>query len=116
MDCLFCNIISGKIPSKKVFENEHVFAFEDINPQSPVHILVVPKQHVANIGELDGSNIRIMDDLFIAVKEISMAKGLSENGYRIIINNGKAAGQVIWHLHIHILGGTSDLGPMLCNR
>jgi histidine triad (HIT) family protein len=113
MDCLFCNIINGAIPSKKVYENESVFAFEDINPQAPVHILVVPKIHIEKIDDLSGGNSTVMGDIFLAVKEIAAMKGIDRNGYRVIINNGSAGGQVIWHLHVHIMGGKDDMGPML---
>lgn len=113
MGCLFCDIIGGKIPSKKVYEDEGVFAFEDINPQAPVHVLVVHKSHTKNIDELTKDNSGMMGDIFLAVKDVAKARGIDEKGYRVIINNGAAAGQVIWHLHIHVLGGREDLGPML---
>lgn len=113
MGCLFCDIIQGKIPSKKVYEDEHVYAFEDISPQAPVHVLVVHKTHTKNIDELTGGNSGIMGDIFLGVKKVAQARGIDEKGYRVIINNGAAAGQVVWHLHIHVLGGLDDLGPML---
>lgn len=112
MSCLFCNIIEGKIPSNKVYENDHVFAFADINPQAPVHVLVVPKKHIKNIDELDADKSVIMSEIFLAVREIAKQKGLGK-GYRVIINNNEAGGQVIWHLHVHILGGREDMGPMV---
>ena len=113
MGCLFCNIIQGKTPSIKVYENDAVYAFEDINPQAPVHVLVVHKTHTRTIEYLNDSNSRIMSDIFLAVKEIARLKAIDGKGYRIIINNGPAAGQVIWHMHVHILGGKDNLGPML---
>jgi len=113
MGCLFCNIIAGQTPSTKVYENDSVFAFEDINPQAPVHVLVIHKKHVERIEALDTGNASIMSDLFLAVKEIARLKGLAEKGYRVIINNGTAGGQVIWHLHVHVMGGRDDMGPML---
>ena len=113
MGCLFCNIIEGKTPSRKVYENDRVFAFEDISPQAPVHVLVVPKTHTKNIDELTAENGGIMTDLFLAVKEVARIRGIDTDGYRVIINNGGAAGQVIWHLHVHVLGGLDSLGPML---
>lgn len=113
MGCLFCNIIEGDIPSKKVYENDTVYAFEDISPQAPVHILVIHKTHIKNLDELDASNSNMMSDIFLAVKEVAKITGVDKEGYRIIINNGEAAGQVVWHLHIHILGGKKSLGPML---
>ena len=113
MGCLFCNIISGATPSKKVYENENAYAFDDINPQSPVHVLVVPKLHVEKIDDLNRDNTKILADVFLAVKEVAEIKGINKNGYRVIINNGKAAGQVIWHLHVHVMGGKENMGPML---
>lgn len=113
MGCLFCNILKGEVPSTKVYENDRVYAFEDINPGAPVHVLVIHKTHTRNIDELDQSNASIMADLFLAVKEVARIKEIDAEGYRVIINNGKAGGQVIWHLHVHVLGGRSDMGPML---
>jgi histidine triad (HIT) family protein len=113
MGCLFCGIIDGSIPSKKVYENEKVIAFEDISPQAPVHILVIHKEHIKNIDELNKENSSIMSDLFLGVKEAASITGVDRKGYRIIINNGAAGGQVIWHLHVHILGGKDDMGSML---
>ncbi len=115
MGCLFCDIIKGTTPSTKVYENDRVYAFEDISPQAPVHILVVHKTHTKNIDELNKDNASIMSDLFLAVKEIAAIKGIDKEGYRVIINNGSAGGQVIWHLHVHILGGM-EMGPMVCNH
>lgn len=115
MGCLFCNIIKGETPSTKVYENDSVYAFEDINPISPVHVLIVPKIHVKNISELDEKNSNVMADIFLAVKEVAKIKGL-DNGYRVIINNDKAGGQIIWHLHIHVLGGKESMGPMLAKE
>ncbi|MBN1501341.1 MAG: histidine triad nucleotide-binding protein [Spirochaetes bacterium] len=113
MDCLFCRIINNEIPSTKVYENDKVCAFNDINPKAPVHILVIHKEHTANIDETTEMNSHIFSDIFLAVKEIAELKNLSEYGYRVIINNGNAAGQEVFHTHIHILGGKKNLGPML---
>lgn len=113
MGCLFCDIIDGKIPSKKIYENDRVFAFADINPQAPVHVLVVHKTHTKNIDELTAENSGIMGDLFLGVKEVARITGVDANGYRVIINNGAAGGQVIWHLHVHVIGGKADMGPMV---
>ena len=112
MSCLFCNIIKGEIPSTKVYENDSVYAFEDINPVSSVHVLVIPKEHVKNINELNEQNSKMMSDIFLAVKEVAKIKNLGD-GYRVIINNDKAGGQVIWHLHVHVLGGKESMGPMV---
>lgn len=113
MGCLFCNIIEGKTPSKKVFENDKVFAFHDINPQAPIHVLVVHKNHTKNIEETVTVNPAIFNDLFEGVTEVAKITGVAEKGYRVIINNGTAGGQIIWHMHVHILGGKEDMGPMV---
>ncbi len=105
MDCLFCEIIKGNIPSSKVYENEYVYAFRDINPQAPVHILVVPKIHVASADEIGESNSIYVSKIFEAIPEIAASEGLV-GGYRIISNCGADACQSVGHLHFHILGGT----------
>lgn len=104
MDCLFCKIIKGEIPSTKVFENDYVYAFRDINPQMPVHIIVVPKEHMASADEVNGENSIYVAKIFEAVPEIAKAEGLA-NGYRVITNCGDDACQSVKHLHFHILGG-----------
>ncbi|MBQ8207566.1 MAG: histidine triad nucleotide-binding protein [Clostridia bacterium] len=104
MDCLFCKIIKGEIPSTKVFENDYVYAFRDINPQMPVHIIVVPKAHMASADEVNAENSIYVAKIFEAVPEIAKAEGLS-NGYRVITNCGEDACQSVKHLHFHILGG-----------
>lgn len=115
MDCLFCKIIAGEIPSTKVFENEKVFAFRDISPKAPVHILVVHRDHTPSISETPDAQMSIFSDIFSAVRTIADEQVLDEKGYRVIVNNGKAAGQMVFHVHIHILGGKDNLGPMLCD-
>ncbi len=116
MGCLFCNILSGATPSEKVYEDDKVFAFKDINPQAPVHVLVVHRVHTKNLDELTADNSAMMGEIFLGVKDVARITGVDKKGYRVIINNGAAAGQVIWHLHVHILGGEEDLGPMLSIR
>jgi len=96
-----------------VFENDRVYAFEDINPLAPVHVLIVPKTHVEKIDDLNNSNSAIMADIFLAVKEVAKIKDIDKRGYRVIINNGKAGGQIIWHIHVHLMGGKDTMGPMI---
>lgn len=103
-DCLFCKIIAGEIPSTKVYEDEYVYAFRDINPQAAVHILVLPKQHIACADEINGENSMLVAKCFEAVSKIAAAEGLS-NGYRVINNCGADGGQTVMHLHFHLLGG-----------
>ena len=104
MDCIFCAIIKGDIPSKKVYEDDKCFAFLDINPQAPVHCLVVPKEHIASADELNEKNSAIVADIFSAIPKIAKELGLS-NGYRVISNCGDDGCQSVHHLHFHILGG-----------
>lgn len=104
-NCLFCKIISGDIPSAKVYEDEYVYAFRDINPQAPVHILVVPREHIACADEINSDNSVIVARCFEAIAKIAKAEGL-DNGYRVINNCGADGGQTVMHLHFHILGGT----------
>ena len=103
-DCIFCKIISGDIPSTKVYEDETVFAFRDINPQAPTHILVVPKEHIGSVAELTAENISAAGDCLLAAAKIAESEGLT-GGYRVISNIGADAGQTVKHLHFHVLGG-----------
>ena len=103
-NCLFCKIIAGDIPSTKVYENEYVYAFRDINPQAPVHILVVPKTHIACADEVNADNSVYVAKCYEAVAKIAKAEGLT-NGYRVINNCGADGGQTVMHLHFHLLGG-----------
>lgn len=102
MDCLFCKIIAGEIPANKVYEDEKTFAFRDVNPQAPVHVLVVPKKHMKNILECDGETAAA---LVHAVGEVAKKEGLEKDGLRIVSNCGKHGCQSVEHLHIHVLGG-----------
>lgn len=104
MDCLFCKIIAGEIPSTKVYEDEYVYAFRDINPMAPVHILVVPKTHICCANKITSENSHYVARIFEAIPKIAKAEGL-ENGYRVINNCGPDADQTVLHLHFHILGG-----------
>ena len=103
-DCLFCKIIAGDIPSSKVYEDDYVYAFRDIAPQAPVHILVVPKEHIASVGEITAENSAVVAHIFQVIPAIAKAEGL-EGGYRVVSNCGSDAGQTVFHLHFHILGG-----------
>lgn len=105
MDCLFCKIIAGEIPSDKVYEDEYVYAFRDIEPQAPVHILIIPKEHIKSANELDEVNSGVVAKVFCVAAKIAKAEGISEDGYRIVNNCGEYAGQSVKHLHFHMLGG-----------
>ena len=103
-DCLFCKIIAGEIPSKKVYEDETVYAFRDIAPQAPTHILVIPKTHIGSCNEVTPDNAAVVAHIFTVIPKIAGAEGLT-NGYRVVSNCGSDAGQTVPHLHFHILGG-----------
>lgn len=113
MDCIFCKIIKGEIPCEKIMETENILAFRDINPAAKEHILVIPKKHIADIDSFDNKDSMYASEMITAARDIAARLGLNEKGYRLIINNGKAAGQEVFHLHLHILGGMDRLGPML---
>lgn len=102
--CLFCRIIKGEIPSKKVYEDEHVFAFEDIHPQAPTHILVIPKRHFAGLKEAGTDQAEIIGFCHLAAAQIARQRNI-EQGYRTVLNVGPDAGQSVFHLHVHLLGG-----------
>ena len=108
---LFEKIIAGDIPSEKVFEDEHVFAFKDVNPQAPVHILVIPRKAIPRIGEAVGDDQSMLGHLLLKAGEIARQVGIAESGYRLVINNGKDGGESVPHLHCHILGGRSLQWP-----
>ena len=103
-NCLFCKIVAGTIPSTKVYEDETVFAFRDINPQAPTHILVIPKAHIESVNAVSADNSSIVAHIFEVIPQIAKAEGLN-GGYRVVSNCGSDAGQTVFHLHFHILGG-----------
>ena len=103
--CIFCKIIEKKIPSKIVYEDELATAFEDANPQAPIHTLVAPKKHIPDIHSMTEADREIIGHLFFAARKIAENKGLDMNGYRMVINNGPGAGQTVFHIHLHLLSG-----------
>ncbi len=104
MDCIFCKIAQGDIPSNRVYEDEYCLAFHDINPQAPVHVLVIPKTHIASADEISEENSAVVAKIFEAIPTVAKSAGLT-NGYRIISNCGEDACQTVKHLHFHIMGG-----------
>ena len=106
MDCIFCKIIAGEIPSSKVYEDEKILAFNDINPMAPVHVLVIPKQHIASCDGVNAENSSVIAHIFENIPMIAQKAG-AKNGYRVITNCGEDAKQSVKHLHFHILGGKS---------
>jgi histidine triad (HIT) family protein len=103
-DCLFCKIVSGEIPTKKVYEDEHTYAFEDIDPKAPTHVLVVPKQHIRGLKEATAEQADLIGRCHLTAAQIARQRGI-EDGYRTVLNVGPGAGQSVFHLHVHLLGG-----------
>ncbi len=111
MDCLFCKIIAGEIPSTKVYEDEFVYAFNDIAPQAPIHVVIVPKEHLQSANDINEENCVLIGKIFNAASKIAKELGISENGYRIVNNCGTDGGQTVGHIHFHMLGGRSLAWP-----
>ncbi|MEG1415408.1 MAG: histidine triad nucleotide-binding protein [Clostridium sp.] len=111
VDCLFCKIINGEIPSSKVYEDEWVYAFNDISPVAPVHVLIIPKTHIASANEINSSNEEVLGKIFSAASNIAKNLGISENGYRVVNNCGEDGGQTVHHLHFHLIGGRNLQWP-----
>jgi len=112
-ECIFCKIIKGTLPSEKVFENERVFAFKDISPQAPVHVLIVPKKHIVDILDVSAEDAGIFQDLFMAAQQIAPQMGIAGPGFRTVFNSGDHACQTIYHVHLHLLGGIQMGGSLV---
>lgn len=104
-DCIFCKIINQEIPSEKVYEDENVYAFKDIEPQASIHVLVIPKKHISSVNDLNEENIDAVKNVFLAINKIAKKLNIAEKGYRVITNTGEGAGQTVKHLHYHLLAG-----------
>ena len=104
-NCIFCKIIKGEIPSSKVYEDEEVLAFNDINPAAPIHVLVIPKKHIASLDDMEEVDQKIISIIYKVINEIAEKQGFKEKGYRVIVNCGKDGGQEVGHLHFHLLAG-----------
>lgn len=111
-DCIFCKIIRKEIPSTIVYEDDEIIAFRDINPVAPVHVLVIPKKHITSLVELKDEDLHIIGKIYKIINEIAEKEGIKDNGFRVIVNCGKDGGQVVEHLHFHLLGG-KVLGPKI---
>lgn len=105
-DCLFCKIANGEIPSEKVYEDDEILAFKDINPAAPIHILVIPKKHITSLAHMEKGDEVIIGKIYAVINKIAEDNGFKENGYRVIVNCGKDGGQEVMHLHFHVLAGT----------
>ena len=110
-DCLFCKIIAGEIPSTKVYEDDYVLAFRDIEPQAPEHIIIIPKVHIASANEITAENSNVIGKIFEVASKIAKDLGFSENGYRIVNNCGEDGGQTVGHIHFHLLAGRNLQWP-----
>lgn len=104
-DCLFCKIVSGDVPAEILHETDSVVAFRDISPKAPTHVLVIPREHIATINDIDPEHEKTIGQLFTAAKAVAAEEGLSESGYRVVMNCGEGAGQSVFHIHLHLLGG-----------
>lgn len=105
--CVFCRIVSGDIPSDTVFENEEIVAFRDAHPVAPTHVLVVPRRHIESVNELSMEDAPLLGRMLLAAKHIAAQEGVSDSGYRLVINTGPDSGQAVAHLHLHVIGGRS---------
>lgn len=110
-DCLFCRIAAGDIPSKKVYGDDHVYAFHDINPAAPTHILVIPRKHLGSVCDAGPDDEALMGKLLLAGQHIAREQGLADDGFRLVINTGDQGGQTVYHIHLHILGGRQLTWP-----
>jgi histidine triad (HIT) family protein len=105
MDCLFCKIVAGDIPADIVYESDTALAFRDINPQAPTHVLVIPRKHISTINDIGVDDETLIGSLYTAAREIAAAEGIAEDGYRAVMNCNESAGQSVFHIHLHVLGG-----------
>jgi histidine triad (HIT) family protein len=110
-DCLFCRIAHGEIPATIVRSDPDVVAFRDIHPQAPTHILIIPRRHLPSVSELSVEDLELVGRLFLMAKELAVAEGIAEDGYRMVINAGPDAGQTVFHIHLHLLGGRPMAWP-----
>jgi len=110
-DCIFCKIVAGEIPSEVVYEDDHVKAFNDINPSAPVHVLVVPKKHIATLNDASAEEETLMGHMLLAAAEVARKKGIAEPGYRVVMNVNPEGGQIIFHVHLHVMGGRKMTEP-----
>ena len=110
-NCLFCNIVAGEIPADIIYEDDSIIAFRDINPQAPVHILIIPKSHISTLNDLKQEHAELIGELILSAKDIAKKEGISDAGYRTGFNCNKAAGQTVYHIHLHLLGGRTFSWP-----
>jgi histidine triad (HIT) family protein len=111
MDCLFCRIAAKDVPASIVYEDDDILAFEDIDPQAPVHLLVIPKKHVATLNDLDEGDVNLAGRIMLVAKVLGREKGLADEGYRVVVNCNRGGGQAVFHLHAHVMGGRRFTWP-----
>lgn len=111
MSCLFCKIAAGEIPASVVLEDTEIMAFRDINPQAPAHLLIIPKQHIATIDDADTKDEQLLGRMVLAAKKVANTEGLSQAGYRLVFNVNAGGGQMVYHIHLHLLGGRQMVWP-----
>ena len=105
MSCIFCKIAAGEVPTNKVLENEFVVAFNDLHPKAPVHVLVIPRRHIVNVGSAGADDVQVLGEVLLACREVAEKAGVAESGFRVVLNTNADAGQSVDHLHAHVLGG-----------
>lgn len=110
-DCIFCSIADGEMSADIVHEDDRVVAFRDVNPQAPTHVLVIPREHVPSVNELDDEHARLVGELYLAARDLAAEEGIADSGYRLVMNTGAGAGQSVFHIHLHLLGGRSLSWP-----
>lgn len=109
--CLFCRILVGEIPANKVYEDDHSLAFRDVNPQSPTHVLLIPKKHIRSLNESTAEDHAVLGHLLCVAPQIARQEGIADGGFRVVINTGADAGQSVWHIHLHVMGGRPMAWP-----
>jgi histidine triad (HIT) family protein len=110
-ECIFCRIADGAVPATVVREDEHTVAFRDLDPKAPLHVLVIPRRHIASINEVEDDDTAVMGALFMAARDVAAAEGVADDGYRLVVNTGAAANQTVQHVHLHVLGGRDMRWP-----
>jgi histidine triad (HIT) family protein len=112
LQCIFCNIVSGQAPAKIIYQDDEITAFQDIHPVAPTHILIVPNKHVSSVNDIQHKDEPLLGRLFTIARELAEKEGIDENGYRLIVNTGHHGGQVVYHLHMHLIGGQRMRHPI----
>ena len=112
MDCIFCKIVAGEIPSDTLYKDEEIIAFRDINPMAPTHLLIIPRKHIASLADLTEAESSLVADMVKVANQLAKSEGITESGYRVVINYGQQGGQLVPHLHMHLLGGRQLSGAL----